>query len=142
MPTWPRSCATSTGTRPFAERKALFRFLYIHKHNPGFDNAQWQTHADECNRMVWEEFWICLDYFLQHANELDFNGRLNKHNHTPLFPYLVALVGDRFPIGSTGLAGSIPLGWRACVRRAKRHAGLERTWAPAQRPQAGGGDPA
>ena len=54
------------------------------------------------DRMVWEEFWICLDYFLRHANELDFDGRLNKHNHTPLFPYLVTLIGDCFPVGSTG----------------------------------------
>ena len=28
---------------PFEECKALYRFLYILKHNPGFDNAQWQT---------------------------------------------------------------------------------------------------
>ena len=87
---------------PFEERKALFRFLYILKHNPGFDNTQWQTHADECDRMVWEEFWMCLDNFLQHANELDFHGRLNKHNHTTLFPYLVTLIGDCFLFGSTG----------------------------------------
>ena len=52
--------------------------------------------------MVWEEFWICLEYFLQHANESDFEGRFNKHNRTPLFPYLVSLIGDCFPVGSTG----------------------------------------
>ena len=43
---------------PFEERKALFQFLYILKHNPGFNNAKWETHADECDRIVWEEF--CL----------------------------------------------------------------------------------
>ena len=79
-----------------------FPFIYILKHNPGFESVQWQTHADECNPMVWEEFWICVAYFLQHANELDFDGRLNKHNHTPLFSYLVTLIGDCFRVGSTG----------------------------------------
>ena len=66
---------------PFEERKALFRFLYILKHNPGFDNAKWQTHADECDCIVWEEFWVCLEYFLQHANELDFEERFSVVNH-------------------------------------------------------------
>ena len=87
---------------PFGEHRALFPFLYILKHNPGFDNVQWQTHTNECDCMVWEEFWISLDYFLQHTNELDFEERLNKHNHTPLFPYLVTLIGDCFHVGSTG----------------------------------------
>ena len=87
---------------PFEERKALFWFLYILKHNPGFNNAKWQTHADDCNRTVWEQFWTCLDYFLEHTNELDFEGRLNKHNHSPLFPYVVTLIGDCFPVASTG----------------------------------------
>ena len=44
---------------------------------------------------------MCLNYFLQHANELHFEGRLNKHNHSPLFPYLVSLIGDSFLVGST-----------------------------------------
>ena len=50
---------------------------------------------------MWEEFWVCLDYFLQHVNELDFEGRLNKRNHSTPFPYLVTLIGDCFPSGST-----------------------------------------
>ena len=49
---------------PFQERSARLRFLYILKHNPSFDSAQLQTHTDECDCMVWEEFWIYLDYFL------------------------------------------------------------------------------
>ena len=49
--------------------------------------------------MVWEDVWICLDYFLQHMNELDFDRRLNKHNHKPLFPYLVTPFGACFPLG-------------------------------------------
>ena len=27
---------------------------------------------------------------------------MNKHNHSPLFPYLVTLIGDSFLVGSTG----------------------------------------
>ena len=84
-----------------------FRVLCIFKHNPSFDNAQWQTRADECDRIVWEDFWICLDYFLRHANELDFGERLNRHNHTPLFLYLAALIGDCFPVGSTGFCSGV-----------------------------------
>ena len=63
---------------------------------------QLQTYVYECDRMVWEESWICLDYFLQHVNQLDFDGRLNKHNHTPLLQSLVTLIGGSFPVGSTG----------------------------------------
>ena len=49
-----------------------------------------------------KSFGVSLDYFLHHSNELDFEGRMNKHNHSPLFPYLVTPIGDGFPVGSTG----------------------------------------
>ena len=35
-------------------------------------------------------------------NEPIFEGRLNKHNHSPLFPHLLTLIQDCFPFGSTG----------------------------------------
>ena len=63
---------------------------------------------------------------------------------------MVTLIGDCFRVGSTGGAINDVLFqtkyedevYKLLLRRAKRHADLERTWAPAQRPQAGGGDPA
>ena len=87
---------------PFEKRKSVFQFLYILKQNPSFDNAQSETHADKCDCSVWEEFSTCLDYFLELADELDFEGRLNKYKHTRQYRYLVTLIGDCFPVGSIG----------------------------------------
>ena len=36
-----------------------------------------------------KSFWVCVNCFLPHANELDFEGRLNKRNQSTLFPYFV-----------------------------------------------------
>lgn len=80
----------------------MFNFLYVLKHNPSFDTAAWAVHSPHSDKWVWKQFWDALDYFLEVANELDFAGRLNKWNHSPLFPYLVTLIGDTFPVGSTG----------------------------------------
>ena len=98
---------------PFEEQKALFRFLNILKaecfflfldilkHNPGLDNTQGQTHGDKCHRIVWEELWVCLNLFLQHVNELNFEERSTKHDHTTLSLCLVILIGECFIVCST-----------------------------------------
>ena len=42
-----------------------------------------------------------MDYFFECADKLDWAGRLNKYNHSPLYPYLVTLIGDCCPVGAT-----------------------------------------
>ena len=35
----------------------------------------------------------CFRFFLEVGDEIDFEGRLKKYNHSPLYPYLVTLIG-------------------------------------------------
>ena len=88
--------------RPFEDRKVLFNFLYVLKHNPMYENIQWDTQEKRSPGTIWREFWSALDCFLDCADELDWAGRLNKYNHSPLYPYLVTLIGDCFPVGANG----------------------------------------
>ena len=50
----------------------------------------------------WTQFWDSLELFNNVCNEIHWAGRLNPHNHSPLFPYLVTCIGDTFPVGSVG----------------------------------------
>ena len=86
---------------PFEDRKVLFNFLYVLKHNPMYENVQCETHEKTSTATIGREFWSALDYFLDCADELDWAGRLNKYNHSLLYPYLVTLMGDCFLAGAT-----------------------------------------
>ena len=39
---------------------------------------------------------------MDQMDELDFDGRVNEYNHSPLYLYLVTLIGNTFPVGSVG----------------------------------------
>ena len=53
-------------------RQALCSHLCIH--NLSFDTMQWQKRVDQCDHVVWDEFWVSLDCCLQNANKLDCEG--------------------------------------------------------------------
>ena len=86
---------------PFEDQKVLFNFLYVLKHSPMYENVQWKTHEERSPATIWRKFWSALDYFLDCADELDWAGRLNKYNHSLLYPYLVTVIGDCFLVEAT-----------------------------------------
>ena len=54
---------------PFEDRKVLFNFLHVLKHNPMYKNMQWETHEKRSPAPIWREFWSALDYFLDCADK-------------------------------------------------------------------------
>ena len=87
---------------PLADRSRLFNMLYILKHNPSWDNVSWECHSDKSDAVVWQQFWDNLEFFVDNMDEMNWDGRLNDYNHCPLYPFLVTLIGDTFPVGSIG----------------------------------------
>ena len=62
----------------------------------------WECHSDKYDAVVWQQFWDSLVFFVDNMDEINWDGRLNDYNHCPLYPFLVTLLGDTFPVGSIG----------------------------------------
>ena len=66
------------------------------------------VHSEYADKWVWQHFWDTLDYFLEVSDAIDFEGWLHKYHHSPLYPhpypspypysplypYLVTLIGE------------------------------------------------